>query len=150
LSRDTELGVEELASRYLARARRERPEPGTLRVLIGNGEPRLALPRGGAVGRGGRSTHLALLMARGLASLPEERRARTAFLAAGTDDRDGNSDVSGAAVDGTTLARAHARGLDAGAALAAYDSLPVLAATGDTIRGPGTSNLLDLHLLAIG
>ena len=100
-----------------------------------------------AAGRGGRATHLALLVARELAELPAPLRSRVAFLAAGTDDRDGNTDVSGAIVDGTTWERARARGLDPAAALRAYDSLPVLAAIGDTLRGPGTSNLLDLHLL---
>jgi hydroxypyruvate reductase len=98
-------------------------------------------------GRGGRATHLALLVARELAELPAPLRSRVAFLAAGTDDRDGNTDVSGAIVDGTTWERARARGLDPAAALRAFDSLPVLAAVGDTLRGPGTSNLLDLHLL---
>jgi glycerate-2-kinase len=90
-----------------------------------------------------------LLVARGLGQLDDELRSRVAFLAAGTDDRDGDSDVSGAAVDGTSWGRARAAGLDPEAALRSFDSLPVLAATGDTVRGPGTSNLLDLHLLAI-
>jgi len=147
LGRDTELPVQQLAARYLERARRERPEPGTVRVLIGNGEPRITVPAG--AGRGGRCSHLALLVAEGLAALPEPRRSRTAFLAAGTDDRDGNSDLSGAAVDGSTLARAAALGLDARAALAGHDSARPLGAIGDAVRGPGTSNLLDLHLLAI-
>lgn len=115
------------------------------RILVGNGEPRVVLPAD--AGRGGRATHLALLVARELAELPPPQRSRVAFLAAGTDDRDGNTAVSGAIVDGTTWERARARGLDPEAALHRFDSLPVLAAIGDTLRGPGTSNLLDLHLL---
>ena len=157
LLRDTEDQVEALAEAVLARARQETADAhlGTPRILVGNGEPRVVLPAteqamtGAATGRGGRATHLALCVARGLAALPEATRARVAFLAAGTDDRDGNSDVSGAIVDGTTWSRARALGLDPEAALRRFDSLPVLAAIGDTLRGPGTSNLLDLHLLAV-
>jgi hydroxypyruvate reductase len=142
--------VEVHAAAIAERARRElgaAPDaPGHLpRILVGNGEPRVVLPA--TAGRGGRAPHLALLVARELAELPAPLRSRVAFLAAGTDDRDGNTDVSGAIVDGTTWERARARGLDPEAALRAYDSLPVLAAVGDTLRGPGTSNLLDLHLL---
>ncbi len=123
-----------------------RGSPGAApRILVGNGEPRVVLPPAG--GRGGRATHLALLVARELAELPAPLRSGVAFLAAGTDDRDGNTDVSGAIVDGTTWDRARARGIDPAAALLAFDSVPVLAALGDTLRGPGTSNLLDLHLL---
>ncbi len=142
--------VEVHAAAIGARVRRELgvapAAPGQVpRILVGNGEPRVVLPA--TAGRGGRATHLALLVARELAQLPEPQRSRVAFLAAGTDDRDGNTDVSGAIVDGTTWERARARGLDPEAALRAFDSLPVLAAIGDTLRGPGTSNLLDLHLL---
>jgi len=142
--------VEVHAAAIAERARHElaaTPDaPGRVaRILVGNGEPRVVLPA--TAGRGGRATHLALLVARELAELPAAPRSRVAFLAAGTDDRDGNSDVSGAIVDGTTWLRARARGLDPEASVRAYDSLPVLAAIGDTLRGPGTSNLLDLHLL---
>jgi hydroxypyruvate reductase len=150
LALDVEDTVEVHAAAIGARALSElggRPATnGTApRILVGNGEPRVVLPA--AAGRGGRATHLALLVARELAELPDAARSRVAFLAAGTDDRDGNTDVSGALVDGTTWERARARGLDPAAALRAFDSSPVLAAIGDTLRGPGTSNLLDLHLL---
>ncbi len=147
LALDVEDTVEVHAAAIGERARRESGDsPGAVaRILVGNGEPRVVLPR--ESGRGGRATHLALLVARELAELPAPLRSRVAFLAAGTDDRDGNTDVSGAIVDGTTWDRARARGLDPVAALRAFDSLPLLAALGDTVRGPGTSNLLDLHLL---
>jgi hydroxypyruvate reductase len=84
-------------------------------------------------------------MARELAGLPD-----VAFLAAGTDDRDGAADASGAVVDGDTWAVALAAGHDPEAALAACDSATVLGALGCLVRGPGDSNLLDLHLLAVG
>jgi len=156
LPRDSEDTVDDLAAAILTRAHQP-GAPGVAldrpRLWIGNGEPRVVLPVGDlgraspGAGRGGRATHLALVVARGLATLPQAMRARVAFLAAGTDDRDGETDVSGAIVDGTTWARAHARGLDPEQAIRRFDSLTVLSATGDTIRGPGTSNLLDLHLL---
>jgi hydroxypyruvate reductase len=72
------------------------------------------------------------------------------FLAAGTDDRDGSSGASGAVVDGSTWTRAEAAGLNPGAALERSDSETPLKALGCLVRGPGTSNLLDLHLLAVG
>jgi hydroxypyruvate reductase len=121
-------------------------------VLIGNGEPTIKVS---GTGRGGRATHLALLVARGLdqllGQLPDAARgqANVAFLAAGTDDRDGSSDVSGGAVDGATWARAVAQGLDPQGALDRCDSATLLQKIGATVRGPGTSNLLDLHFLAV-
>ena len=100
-------------------------------------------------GKGGRSTHLALAVARGLARLPAALQARVVFLAAGTDDRDGDTPVSGGLVDGATWARVTAAGVDPARALARWDSYTALAAAGDTVTGPGTSNLLDLHLLIV-
>jgi hydroxypyruvate reductase len=83
-------------------------------------------------------------MAREIAGMPN-----VAFLAAGTDDRDGSSDASGAIVDGSTWERAQSQGLDPAGALDRCDSEAPLKALGGLVRGPGTSNLLDLHLLAI-
>ncbi len=108
---DRAAAVLAVAHRALAATPARQPRA---RIFIGNGEPRVILPppftASGAPGatpaltrRGGRATHLALLVARGLAELPADLRPRVAFLAA----------------------------------------------TGDTIRGPGTSNLLDLHLLVV-
>jgi glycerate 2-kinase len=141
LWRNTERPVSHLASACGDRARREAGARGPRRVLIGNGEPTLLVS---GDGRGGRATHLALMVAREIAGLP-----KVTFLAAGTDDRDGSSDASGAAVDGTTWSRAEAAGLDPKGALERCDSETPLKALGCLIRGPGTSNLLDLHLLAI-
>jgi hydroxypyruvate reductase len=142
LGRDTELDVEALAAEYGARARAEAAAGGGPRLLIGNGEPSIVVT---GDGRGGRATHLALLVAREISGLEN-----VSFLAAGTDDRDGSADASGAAVDGTTWRRALAANLDPEGALARCDSATVLGALGVLVRGPGSSNLLDLHLLAIG
>jgi hydroxypyruvate reductase len=147
LSRDVEEDVETITAAYLDRALHEAGAGGAARVLIGNGEPTIKV--GDGAGKGGRSTHLALAMARGLAALPDDLRGRVAFLAAGTDDRDGDTPVSGGLVDGTTWDRLAAAGIDAERALARWDSYTALAAIGDTVTGPGTSNLLDLHLLVV-
>jgi glycerate 2-kinase len=142
LSRNTESPVPELASAYGDRARREAEAGGRPRVLVGNGEPSIVVS---GEGKGGRATHLALMVAREIAGVEN-----VAFLAAGTDDRDGSSDASGAVVDGSTWARAESLGLDPAGALARCDSEATLKALGCLVRGPGTSNLLDLHLLAVG
>lgn len=147
LSRDAEEDVDTLAAAYLERARVEMSAGGARRVLIGNGEPTIKV--GADAGKGGRSTHLALAMARGLGQLPPELQGRVAFLAAGTDDRDGDTPASGGLVDGTTWARIYAAGLDPQKALDRWDSYTALAAVGDTVTGPGTSNVLDLHLLLV-
>jgi hydroxypyruvate reductase len=151
LSRDAEEDVDTLAAAYLDRALHEAADAAAQRgaplVLIGNGEPTIKV--GDGAGKGGRSTHLALAVAKGLATLPPDRRARVAFLAAGTDDRDGDTPVSGGLVDGTTWARLTAAGVEPQRALERWDSYSALAAVGDTVTGPGTSNLLDLHLLVV-
>jgi glycerate 2-kinase len=134
--------VQTLASEYGGRARAEAAAPAPARGLIGNGEPTIVV-RGS--GRGGRATHLALLMAREIAGLEQ-----VAFLAAGTDDRDGSTSASGAVVDGQSWRRMIEQGLDPEGALDACDSARPLEAAGCLVRGPGTSNLLDLHLLSIG
>lgn len=142
LSRNTEASVESLAQSYGERARHEAAAGGRARILVGNGEPSIVV-RGH--GRGGRATHLALLMAREIAGLPG-----VAFLAAGTDDRDGAADASGAMVDGSTWNAALTSGLDPEGALTGSDSATLLGKLGCLVRGPGDSNLLDLHLLAVG
>ena len=139
----TEVNVEALADIYTAHALAGANAAPC--VLIGNGEPRIALPTHIAPGCGGRASHLALLMARTIDGLQG-----TAFLAAGTDDRDGNSDAAGAVVDGGTWKDAHALGLDPQIALERHDSASLLARLGALVVAPARSNLLDLHLLACG
>ena len=140
LALNTEESVETLAAAYVARARGESAAGARGLVLVGNGEPRMVVT---GDGRGGRATHLALLVARGIAGM-----SKVAFLAAGTDDRDGSADACGAVVDGHTWAQALARGLDPGGAIDRCDSAHILAALGVLVRGPGRSNLNDLHLLS--
>jgi glycerate 2-kinase len=142
LASNTEAEVQALALGYGQRAREQAAAAGPPRLLVGNGEPTIVVQ---GTGRGGRATHLALLVAREIAGLEG-----VAFLAAGTDDRDGNTSASGAVVDGQTWPRAVAAGLDPEAALRACNSADPLQTLSCLVRGPGTSNLLDLHLLAVG
>jgi glycerate 2-kinase len=115
----------------LAALPRQRPV-----AIVAGGETTVRVVGGG---HGGRSQHLALAAALALAGQPG------VVLASGTDGIDGPTDVAGGCVDGDTVARARARGLDAVAALAGTDSHPLLAATGDLVRtGPTGTNVADL------
>jgi glycerate 2-kinase len=110
-------------------------EPG---VHVWGGETRVHLPS--KPGRGGRNQHLALAAARVLAG-----HAGVRLLAAGTDGTDGNSDDAGALVDGGTLARGEAAGLDARQCLERADSGRLLDESGDLIHtGPTGTNVMDL------
>jgi len=93
-------------------------------------------------GRGGHNQELALGAAAPIAGLPQ-----TLVAAFGTDGTDGPTDAAGAVVDGTTLARARARGLDPGAALADNDTYAFFDALDDLIvSGPTNTNVNDLWL----
>ena len=97
---------------------------GALRgSFAASGELEVRVPPGAPPG--GRDQHLALLMARKLRG-----REGAAFLAAGTDGRDGPTQSAGAMVDGTTWDEARRRGLDPEAALAKFDAARVLSALG--------------------
>jgi glycerate-2-kinase len=119
-------------------AYRSRPRPHPICLVMG-GETTVTV-RGG--GRGGRNQEVALGAAAALDGLPQ------ALVAAfGTDGIDGPTPAAGAVADGSTLARARARGLDAQAALAANDAYPFFEALGDLIvTGPTGTNVNDLWL----
>jgi hydroxypyruvate reductase len=123
-----------LAKRYRALAARLGRRSAVLRVA----EPSLEIPPN-AKGRGGRSTHLATLVAR---ALPPG----VAFLAAATDGVDGRSGTAGAIVDRAFARRAGANAITK--ALAEFDtgSLHVRARTAIPM-GPTGHNLADLHVL---
>ena len=113
-------------------------------------EPRLCLISGGEVtievkgeeGVGGRNQHFALYCAQKIAG------ENITVLSAGTDGVDGNSLAAGAIVDGSTLERARASGLDPAQALARFDSHPLFRAIGDAlVTGPTGNNLRDLRIL---
>ncbi|MBW2456013.1 MAG: DUF4147 domain-containing protein [Deltaproteobacteria bacterium] len=116
-------------------------KPGEL--VVGGGEPTVELPADHGVG--GRNQQLALLMAKAIAG---DRPA--CFLAVGSDGGDGPTDAAGAVVDHRSWA-ALAEAGDPEAAMARADAYPLLDAVGALIRtGPTGTNVLDLHLLAVG
>jgi glycerate 2-kinase len=94
-------------------------------------------------GKGGRSQELALAAALEIAGVDG-----IVILAAGTDGTDGPTDAAGALADGTTIARARGRGLDAGAFLANNDSYSFFHTLDDLIiTGPTNTNVNDLIVL---
>ena len=108
--------------------------------LIAGGETTVTV-RGS--GRGGRCQEFALAAALSLAD-----GDRMVVLAAGTDGTDGPTDLAGGMVDATSVARGHAAGCDAAAALEDNDAHGFLSATSDGIvTGPTNTNLLDLYLI---
>jgi hydroxypyruvate reductase len=107
--------------------------------LISGGEVTVRVTNGGT---GGRNQQFALACASRISG------SAITVLTAGTDGIDGNSPAAGAIVDGSTLERAKARGLDAGTSLAAFDAYPFIESLGDAIiTGPTGNNLRDLRIL---
>jgi hydroxypyruvate reductase len=125
-----------LAREYVARARVLAPGEAVVRAA----EPSVAVDAR-KPGRGGRSTHLACLVA---ADLPPG----VAFLAAASDGVDGTSDTGGAAVDASLLLASITR-RELALALAAFDTGPLLASAAMTLPlRPSGTNLADVHVLA--
>lgn len=94
-------------------------------------------------GVGGRNHEAALVAATLI-----EGAADTWFLAAGTDGIDGMTTAAGTVVDGGTVSRAEAAGLDAGRALERNDSGGFFATLGEQIiTGPTGTNVGDLWLV---
>jgi glycerate 2-kinase len=95
-------------------------------------------------GRGGRNQEFGLALAEPLEG------AAMSVLSAGTDGIDGPTDAAGAFVNGRTMARARALGLDPAAALAANDSYGFFDRLGDLLRcGATGTNVMDIKL-AVG
>ena len=117
---------------------------GVRRLLAAGGETTARVPHGARAPDGGRAQHLALLVAERIAGL------RAAFLAAGSDGRDGPTDQAGAVVDGETAARAARLGVDLARELAEARSGPAAVALGAAIPRLETgTHLSDLHLAAV-
>lgn len=126
--------------REMRMSMREVPRPTC--VIMGGETTVTVLGRG----RGGRNQELALGAASGLDGL-----SQTLVAACGTDGTDGPTDAAGAVVDGTTLERARAAGLDPMRALADNDAYAFFEALGDLIvSGPTNTNVNDLWLGLMG
>lgn len=104
--------------------------------LLAGGETTVTVTGGG---RGGRNLELALA-----AAIALDGTAST-LLAAGTDGVDGTGKAAGAVVDGTTLARGRAAGVDALACLESNDASAFFERAGGLVApGPTGTNVLDL------
>ncbi|HWZ50674.1 MAG TPA: DUF4147 domain-containing protein [Granulicella sp.] len=111
--------------------------PATLPAVIPDAPP-------ASVGEGGRNQHFALWTAAELA----RRGEHATVLSAGSDGVDGRSTAAGAVCDTDSIARASHLGFSVEAALARFNSSPLLRALGDDIvTGPTGNNLRDLRLL---
>lgn len=142
--------VEDLVEKYMARAG-SMVRSGTGReVFVAVGEPTVEIKfedgsEMTSPGMGGRSQHLALLMARAM-----KGDEHMAFLAAGTDGTDGHTPAAGGVVDGNTVGHLEAAGINVEDALRRYDSFTALGKLEARIEtGPTDTNVTDLHLLAV-
>ena len=115
---------------------------GKPRCLICGGETTVTVK---GSGKGGRNTELALAFAREIAGVNG-----CLLLSAGTDGNDGPTDAAGAMVDGNTLERARAKGLDPMAALENNDSYTFFRDTGELfVTGPTGTNVMDLQIIVL-
>jgi glycerate 2-kinase len=135
----------EVATAHAGLARELRAQ-GKRAAILSGGELTVTI-RG--QGRGGPNQEYALALAIALAGMPA-----VAALAADTDGTDGGvgaaSDPAGALIDGETVARAKALGLDPAAFLADNDSTGFFAALGDLLMpGPTYTNVNDFRAVLV-
>jgi hydroxypyruvate reductase len=135
----------EVASAH-ARLARELRAQGKRVVMLSGGELTVTI-RG--KGRGGPNQEYALALAIGLAGM-----SAIAGLAGDTDGTDGGSgvatDPAGALVDGESVARARARGLDPAAFLVDNNSSAFFEALGDLlVPGPTYTNVNDFRAIVV-
>lgn len=124
---------------YLLNRVRELRKQANRVCLISGGEVTVKVTDGGV---GGRNQQFALACVQQIAG------ENLTILSAGTDGIDGNSPAAGAIVDGTTLDRAKAHGLNATSSLEKFDAYPFFDGLGDAIiTGPTGNNLRDLRIL---
>jgi glycerate 2-kinase len=126
------------AADYLLNRMRELRKRSERICLLSGGEVTVKVTNGGV---GGRNQQFALACAQKIAG------ENITVLSAGTDGIDGNSSAAGAVVDGTTVDRAHARGLNPETHLTNFNAYPFFDALGDAIiTGPTGNNLRDLRI----
>jgi glycerate 2-kinase len=127
------------AADYLLGRLRELRKKSERVCLISGGEVTVKVTNGGV---GGRNQQFALACAEKIAG------ENVTVLSGGTDGVDGNSPAAGAVVDGTTLTRAQALGLNAADHLRRFDAYPFFEALGDAVvTNPTGNNLRDLRML---
>lgn len=129
----------ERAAEYLLKRLREVRKESARVCLISGGEVTVKVTNGGV---GGRNQQFTLACAERIAG------QNITVLSAGTDGVDGNSPAAGAVADGSTVARAQLKKLNARAALEKFDGYPFFSALGDALgTGPTGNNLRDLRIL---
>jgi len=127
------------AAEYLLNKVRELRRQFSPVCLISGGEVTVKVTNSGT---GGRNQQFALACAQKVSG------ENITVLSAGTDGVDGNSPAAGAVVDGSTVNRAQARGLDVHSALKTFNAYPLFSALNDAIEiGPTGNNLRDLRIL---
>jgi len=95
-------------------------------------------------GEGGRNQHAVLEMLK----MAENRGVNMAFLSAGTDGIDGNSDAAGAYIDSTSLDQVQSKGLDIDAYLKENDSYHFFQQLNSLVMtGPTGTNVMDIAIL---
>lgn len=137
-------GPATVAAAEIARTALEaRSVGGGPHALLWGGETTVIV-RGG--GQGGRNQELALAAASAIAGVDDVVIASIA-----TDGIDGPTRAAGAIVDGSTLERGRAAGIDPDHALLDNDSHTFLRATGDLVlTGPSGTNVNDLVIALVG
>jgi glycerate 2-kinase len=129
----------ERAADYLLGRLRELRSKHERVCLLSGGEVTVQVENGGV---GGRNQQFALYCASKIGG------ESICVLSAGSDGIDGDSAAAGAIVDGTTVERAKAHGLDVAAQLSAFNAYPLFEALDDAIvTGPTGNNLRDLRIL---
>jgi hydroxypyruvate reductase len=127
------------AADYLLQRLRDLRQKHERVCLLSGGEVTVHVENGGS---GGRNQQFALYCAEKIAD------ENISILSAGSDGIDGNSPATGALVDGSTLERAKAFGLDASKHLSDFNAYPFFEPLGDAIViGPTGNNLRDLRIL---
>jgi glycerate 2-kinase len=113
-------------------------------ILLSGGETTVTMS-GAAAGKGGRNTTFLLGLAIALDGAPG-----VWAMAGDTDGIDGMDEIAGAILTPETLSRAHAKGMDPRAMLAAHDSHGFFGALGDLIvTGPTLTNVNDIRAILI-
>jgi glycerate 2-kinase len=128
-----------LAADYLLKRLGELRQQSPRVCLLSGGEVTVRVTDGGI---GGRNQQFALACATKIEG------EQVVVLSAGTDGIDGNSPAAGAVVDGSTMARARANGIDAEVSLRTFNAYPLFQSLGDSIETGATgNNLRDLRIL---
>jgi hydroxypyruvate reductase len=135
----------EVAGTHAALARELRAK-GKRAVILSGGELTVTIK---GQGRGGPNQEYALAMAMALSGMPG-----VAGVAADTDGTDGGAgaatDPAGAVIDGNTVMRATALGLDPAVFLADNDSTGFFSALGDLlVPGPTFTNVNDFRAIVV-